>query len=410
MTPRPDMVAPEAPDGVEVLQLTQGSRPACHLYMEAQVFAPDSSWLLVHESATAHGGHKDDPEHQYFLCDLANAGALHPVTEETGVTAASVTPDGQWIYYFVNETKPAGGRLTLKRVKPDGSDRATVFVLDTPLPGTTRYASRPYPLSTVRADGKKLALSCFLGDGCNVNEPWGLMVFDLDRPDVELILQGASWCNVHPQYSRSLQAEHRHDILVQENHDNLSEPDGTIKRLVGGMGADIHVIRDDGSDFRDMPWGRDGNEFCQGHQCWRGTTDWAITSTGTKEPAEAQLIESRPTPPAGHLGTASPGGVRNHLSRDFPGPCFSHFATDRAGTRLITDTSAADKGGRVFVAALHAAGDEAATAWTCLAHPRSSWQKESHIHPFLSPDGAMGFFNSDESGVLQAYMIRNVRS
>jgi Tol biopolymer transport system component len=27
------------------------------------------------------------------------------------------------------------------------------------------------------------------------------------------------------------------------------------------------------------------------------------------------------------------------------------------------------------------------------------------MHPFLSPDGTMGFFNSDESGLLQAYMI-----
>ncbi len=28
------------------------------------------------------------------------------------------------------------------------------------------------------------------------------------------------------------------------------------------------------------------------------------------------------------------------------------------------------------------------------------------IHPFLSPDGQSGFFNSDESGILQAYMVR----
>jgi hypothetical protein len=43
---------------------------------------------------------------------------------------------------------------------------------------------------------------------------------------------------------------------------------------------------------------------------------------------------------------------------------------------------------------------------TFLLNPRSSWQKGAHIHPFLSPDGMMGFFNSDESGILQAYMVR----
>jgi hypothetical protein len=30
------------------------------------------------------------------------------------------------------------------------------------------------------------------------------------------------------------------------------------------------------------------------------------------------------------------------------------------------------------------------------------------MHPFLSPDGKSAFFNSDESGTLQAYMIRGL--
>ena len=36
--------------------------------------------------------------------------------------------------------------------------------------------------------------------------------------------------------------------------------------------------------------------------------------------------------------------------------------------------------------------------------------KQAHIHPFLSPDGSMAFFNSDESGILQAYMIRGLEN
>ena len=44
--------------------------------------------------------------------------------------------------------------------------------------------------------------------------------------------------------------------------------------------------------------------------------------------------------------------------------------------------------------------------WTFLLCPGSSWDKGAHIHPFLSPDGRTGFFNSDESGILQAYMVR----
>jgi hypothetical protein len=31
-----------------------------------------------------------------------------------------------------------------------------------------------------------------------------------------------------------------------------------------------------------------------------------------------------------------------------------------------------------------------------------------HPHPFFSPDGTMAFFNSNESGSVQAYMVRNL--
>ena len=73
------------------------------------------------------------------------------------------------------------------------------------------------------------------------------MVFDLEKASVALVLQGQTWCNMHPQYSRSLDPEQSHDILVQENHGNVADAQGKITQLVGGDGADIHVIRDDGT-------------------------------------------------------------------------------------------------------------------------------------------------------------------
>ena len=182
--------------------------------------------------------------------------------------------------------------------------------------------------------------------------------------------------------------------------------DGSVKRLVGGAGADIHVIRDDGTNFRNMPWGRDGNEACQGHQCWRGRSDWAITSTGTRKPPEAQLIEGRPLRSSGHVGIKTPGGVRNDLSRDFPNPHFYHFATDIEGRRLISDAAPFDQGREDLPGRLRYAGTGSAAGLSLPALPKSSCQKEAHIHPFLSPDGTMGFFNSDESGLLQAYLVR----
>jgi hypothetical protein len=165
------------------------------------------------------------------------------------------------------------------------------------------------------------------------------------------------------------------------------------------------VIRDDGTRFRDMPWGRDGNEFCQGHQCWIGRSERAITSTGTNDVDERQLIAGRAAPPAGHKGKLTPGGWCNDLSRSFLKPDFYHFATDIAGKRLITDSGPA-LGCNTYLADLP--DDESAPLehFSILCCPRSTWKGEAHTHPFLSPDGRVGFFNSDESGVLQAYMVR----
>ena len=173
-----------------------------------------------------------------------------------------------------------GGQVN--RVGLDGRGRESIMVVDRPLPETKFRPSQIYPLSTISSDGRRLAISAFLGDGLKENAPWGLMVFDLEKASVRLIIQGQTWCNMHPQYCRSTDPGQSHDLLIQENHGNAADAKGKISTLVSGAGADIHVIRDDGTNFRNMPWGRDGNEACQGHQCWRGCSAWAITSTGTR--------------------------------------------------------------------------------------------------------------------------------
>jgi len=406
MKPRPDLLDDRAPEGLEIIQLTtEPEVPSSHIYMEAQIFTPDSRRLILHRSAHAHGSDQHDPKHQYLLCDLEDGCSLTPITTEVGATGPSISPDGRHLYYFVNETEINGGRLTLKRVRLDGTERETLIVVDAPLPETSYRPSRIYPLSSISSDGQRLTISCFLGDGTEAGVTWGLMVFDLPTVSVRLIIEGQTWCNMHPQYSRSTDPERCHDILIQENHDNTADAMGQVTRLVGGVGAEIHVIRDDGTDFRTMPWGRDGNEHCQGHQCWRGRGEWAITSTGTLQPPEAQLIEGRAVPFAGHSGLNSPGAERNDLSRDFDNPHFYHFGTDIAGERLITDCGPLNEQASVWVARFGEPGAEALGDWTYLLTARCTCQKSTHLHPFLSPDGARGFFNSDESGLLQAYMV-----
>ncbi len=434
---RPDLLDKTSAKGIEVIQLTsEPDVPGSHVYMESQVFTPDSRRFVLHRSAHSHGSDPRDPKHQYLVCDIDDACRLTPLTHEVGATAPTVSPDGRFLYYFVNETEINGGRLTLKRVGMDGSDRQTLMVVDTALPGTRFRPSHIYPLSTISSDGRRIALSAFLGDGHTGDAPpFGLMVFDLDAARVHLAIHGPTWINMHPQYSRSTDPKSSHDILIQEAHSYVADARGKITSKPDGKATDIHVIRDDGTCLRTMPWGRDGNEFCQGHQCWRGTSTWAITSTHTRQPPEGQLIESQPVDDAGHTGAKAPGGIRNELSREFPSKYFCrvpdeaagsppeqtsvllkayfyHFATDIAGQRLITDSAPLDGGGRIFVAELGAAGKDPLSDFRFLLNPRNGPYKPSpngtHIHPFLSPDGTLGFFNSDESGLSQAYMIRGL--
>jgi hypothetical protein len=374
--------------------------------MEAQIFTPDSKRLIIHRSAHPHGSDPRDPEHQFLLCNLEDNCSLTPITTESGTTGPSISPDGEYLYYFVDETETNGGRLTLKRVKLSGSDRETLFVLDHAIPDTSYRLSRPYPLSTISSDGKRIAISGFLGDGQTVGAPWGLLVFEIDEPSVRLIFEGTSWCNIHPQYTRQTDPDASHDIMIQENHGNTVSTKGDLIQLVSGAGADIHLIRDDGTNFRNFPWGRDGNEHCQGHQCWVGRSDFAITSTNTRDPEEQQLISSKAVPHSGHDGINAPNSWRNDLSRDFDGPNFWHFATDIVGRRLITDAGPRDGGGTVWLFDMPEEDNGPMTNARKVADPGSSWTKDTHIHPFLSPNGRSGFFNSDESGVLQAYMVR----
>ena len=51
MKPRPDLVPSANRKALEIIQLTDEALPSSHIYMEAQIFTPDSKRLIIHRSA-----------------------------------------------------------------------------------------------------------------------------------------------------------------------------------------------------------------------------------------------------------------------------------------------------------------------------------------------------------------------
>ena len=409
---RPDLLDASSPEGLSVVQITTAPEFGhSHVYMESPVFTPDSKRFIFMRLRNAEERNARKLQRDYFLCDIDDDFALRRLTDEPGASAPAVPRDGGCAYYIVDASAPGHAKsdVRLKRVRLDSFKRETLAVIDSPLPDCRAMPSRVYALASISPDGRRLCTSAFLGDGRTENAPWALLVFDLESARVQIALSGEEYCNMHPQYCRSEEAAR--DILVQHNHDSRCDERGNIVKLVGGSGADVHVIRDDGNDFRDMPWGRDGLEFCQGHQCWRGRMRSAVSSMDAHPDHHLPLVESLPMRCSEHhLGKRLSGAMRNVITRDVELPAFCHFAFDPTGTKFVSDTYIKEdlrgRGG-LFIGSLDPAPG-AALRLRHLLFPRSSWQhgQQSHPHPFLSPDGTKAFFNSDESGQPQIYMIR----
>lgn len=409
---RPDMPDNRSPQGLRVVQLTNDQNvPCAHVYMEAQVFSPDSRFILFERHGNAHGPIRNDPEHRYMLCDIGDNCRITPITDELNAVGIAYNPDGRFIYYLIDNPGEPDVAVELKRVRPDGGGRETLCLIGpgSPHDFMLRFL---YPLSTISSDSRRLATGACVIDRKSAEETWGIVVFDLETGSAKVIWRGVDLGNCHIQYCRSDQDDLSHDLLIQHNHGYRwdTRTGKEITRELDPLHVDIHVIRDDGTNLRSMPWGRDGKEFCQGHQCWRGVSNWAITSTSTilDNHTEAQLIEALPVLENGHKGARTPRAVRNNLSREFHDPQFHHFGTDRLGMKMISDYWFKQAADHLYLIDLGEPGKEPARQFQYLLDTKTTFNKATQSHPFLSPDGKRAFFNSDETGILKVYMIENL--
>ncbi len=415
---------------IDLYEITSGD--SCnnyHIYMETPVFTPDSKKFIY--LRTVNGTHIDRNQDytQIMLCDIEDNFSVRQLTDEHRVCAVCMSLDGKYTYYIVEEGKTGSSKIFFKRIDMSTLRRETVMVIDKPLYECHSVPSIIYPLGTISADGSRFVTASFLGDGVMQNSPWGVLCFDIQKATARVVIQGEDYCNVHPQYNPCL--ENSHELLIQHNHGCFCDENGNIKTLVSGHGADIHVVNDDGINMRSFPWGRNGAEQCQGHQCWRGTRNTAVTGTfssvltgradqttslsNTYVESECHLIESAPIsvqPSRLHMGIQNKGGYRNVLTRNFKNPHFVHFSFDPTGKYFVSDCLLENEPNgekSELVIGTLGEGSDATLNVKSLIYPQTSWKdQQAHPHPFFSPDHKYLLFNSDVNGLSQIYLAKNL--
>lgn len=342
---RPDLLDERSPAGLRVLQLTSDDRVASgHVYMEAPVFTPDSRRFVYHRMWI------DEPtretrfwRREFWLCDLEDNFALRQLTTDHDATAPAVSPDGRWLYYFLNQRRPASRRgIRLQRVDLDTGRDETLLVLDRPLDGHAGPPSLLYPLGTIRSDGQAVACGAFLGDGVSAPR-WGVLVCDLTRQQARVVMDSDHLINPHMQYCRSTDPTLRHDLLIQENLGVTCRPDG--ERIEVASGCRLYVLRDDGTNLRVLPCGDPPHEMVHGHQEWRGQGATVIVGVDHRYPERPHTrpcIEAAPLPVQDRSAAAPsqlPGAAerRHDITRALPGVAFGHTAFDPTGTRFVGD-------------------------------------------------------------------------
>lgn len=411
---RPDILDEDSPKGLRLVQIsTDPSMISHHMYPEAHMFTPDSRRFIFHRMPT-----KEKKSGGYWLCDIDDNFGLREIIDERGAARPSVSPDGRWAYYCVfSRAKRA---LQLKRVSLMTFQRETLANIEGIVPGCKYELETAGGLTSISSDGKRLCTKSQLHTGSPENQRYGILVFDLEKLSAHIAFEGDhEYCNMHLQYCRSLRPVLSHDILVQHNHGCVRDKEGRIVKLTSGAGADLHVVRDDGTHWRDVPVGRDGTAFCTGHQQWRGTMPSVISSMSVRGNIHRhRLHEAMPIATeeaTSHKGSTIPGTTRNDLTRTAPETNFSHFCMDASGMHLAArhDRCRGNADVKVYIATC-SPGENAVlsvqyllnTGWRDLV---KGWDRgqSNKPRPIISPDAAVVLFHTDRDGKSEIFLADN---
>ncbi len=129
--------------------------------------------------------------------------------------------------------------------------------------------------------------------------------------------------------------------------------------------------------------------------------------------ARAPIYIAMPIPTdenTSHKGFNIPGADYTDITRNIDDPDFVHLSVDISGMHVVSDASKKDtETGKRFVRlaiGTLSPGKNPVVKAQYLLDTKTSFEGQSaHPHPFFSPDTRMAFFNSDESGSPQVYMV-----
>jgi len=400
---------PASPAGMTVRQVTDDPESAFLVYPDKPCFLVDGHRLVIHTSTGL------------AICDLENGGALRPVLEDEEKRGVRVTFDGRYCFYK-NPVEEGDTSLTIHRLDFETMQADEVFHAEGSLPGTHSPVSK-FGLATISSDNNRIASTVFMGDGTAETAAYGIVSLDLARGEWSHVAQAPDFVNTHLQYCRSTDPVASRDLLLQHNHGAQLDVNGKTERGLGPPsdgGVDLHIVADDGSNWRDLPFGRDGVESCIGHQVWRGNSDSVATVTlqnldtsyGWAEGSRQEVVAGWSAPAdknQPHRGRLNPGTRRLLLSEGFTDPRFCHLCCDDSGLNWVFDTFPVFDGQRAgMLLYAGSAPDENSPAkiqYLLNTGITFKFGSQYHAHPILSPDGSKILFNSNISGKPQVYMV-----
>jgi hypothetical protein len=411
---RPEFLTPASPEGLRAVQITSDTmRDSEAIYCDTPSWSPDSRFFAFYRRASDDGTQPNS----LWLCDTADDFAISPVISYQADTVnACLSPDGTCVYHVLK----VADRLEVRRVALTGG--AETVVANAPLPLGFRGCL------SMSADGERLLVGAFLGDGKTEGAPWGAYIFEVKRGTHRVIEFGNGYRNMHCQYSHNPDPAFSHDILLNAHLPKfadgswLTPPDGSwrwqnLPPPADDRGCAYTVVRDDGSNWRAVPLGRQPCVRNGGHNVWRGR-EYSVVSAAydTRTIWKSPLFEATPMPVASPddmlAGMDLPGAKVVDLTRKLPKPDSCHFAFDQSGRHFISDTDGYAIGAYSFVFVgtyVTPANEDPFVRTQYLILPRTSWKGQpAHPHPYLSPDGRFAVIQSDYSGRPQVNVVTQI--